>query len=101
MATPTQLFTDRATAGAAYAAALANLQTTWTALRALDLACTNRAVLAAHPTGATQSPVYTFANASEWNPACLRHPVYAASVYVNAWDAAAAATALTHIANLS
>jgi hypothetical protein len=88
MTTATQLFTDRDTAGAAYAAELAAFRTAWINLRALDLACGSSAVLKLFPNGGgvNKNPVYTFRNASEWNPGPVQHPVYAPVADLILWQ---------------
>lgn len=100
MATTVQLFTDRDTKGATYAAALVALRDAWVDLRAHDLACANRRVLSLHPTAAVRTGVVeTFANASEWAGRPLQHPVFAALPEVVLWHALAEAQAQTLIEN--
>lgn len=103
MTTASQMFTDRDTAGAAYATAVTNLRSAWINLKALDLACSNRNVLAALPSGtaASKIPVQTLGNPSDLRMS-LEHPVYSRGVIpaVAEWQQSAEASALTLINGL-
>ena len=101
MATASQLFTNRDSAGATYAAAVTTLQNAWIALKALDLACANSAVIAAHPSGATLRPVKTFGSPSDLR-ASLVHEVFGGPIVgaVAAWQQTAEANALGFINGL-
>ena len=101
MATASTLFTNRDTAGATYAAAVVTLQNAWVALRALDLACQNSFVIAAHPSGARLRPVETLGNPSDLQSS-LVHPVYGGPAVgaVAGWQRTAEANALAFINGL-
>jgi hypothetical protein len=101
MATASQIFDDRDTAGADYAAALAALKTDWINLRAHDIACSNSRVYGSHPQGAVKLPVYSFRNPSTWVGDALRHPVFVGEEFVRGWEEAARASAETLINGLS
>ena len=82
------IITDRAAAGATYVTALASLRTAWIALKSYDIALRNKGVA-----------IGTFGQASEWNPACLRHEDFALTPeYVAAWTTSAEAAAATLVA---
>lgn len=101
MTASTQLFTDRATAGADFQAKLAALKTSWITLRALDIACANARVKGLAPASA-KTPLYTFGNPSVEAAILggpLSHGEFGGNEYVSAWEAAAAAQADTHIKN--
>ena len=92
------IITDRAAAGATYVTALASLRTAWIALKSYDIALRNKAVLAQQANPALLA-IGTFGQASEWNPACLRHQDFALTPeYVAAWTASAEAAAATLVA---
>jgi len=100
------MFSDRDTAGAAYTSALAALRAAHISLRAYDLACANKLVLAGLASGVavTKIPVQTFANASTWpngGQDMVRHPVFAPTETVQDWDNSAQSQARTLVANLS
>ncbi len=100
--TPEQLFAERAAAGSRYAAAVAALRRAWIDLCALDQACANGPVLAAHPNSAQQFPVRTFHDPSTFDPRCLSHAVFAPDVgHAAEWFEAAEAIAADHVAHLT
>ncbi len=101
MATPTQLFSDRDTAGAAYVTAVAALRTAWINLRALDIACSSKRVVGSLADGATRLPVQTFPNVSEYAGRPLLHPAYSALPDVTSWHQTAEGNALTLLNALS
>lgn len=76
MATVSQILTDRATAGARYAAAVVELKAAYVGLAAIDMALGNANV----PTPTAQKPVRRFGEPVEGTldalPPELVHPVY-------------------------
>ncbi|HWH74539.1 MAG TPA: hypothetical protein VNV16_09800 [Methylibium sp.] len=100
MATASQLFTDRDTAGAAYAAALADFRAAWINLKALDIACDNGNVVKAHPAGGALPQVRSFEAVSKWGIEALRHPQFASAPGLAEWERTAQANAATLINGL-
>lgn len=95
MSTLAQIITDRATAGARYAAAVVELKASMIALSAIETALTNKHVqntpgvegtandpaLSVSPGGGSFGTVPMLTFGGNWpDPISLRHPVYAPSV---------------------